>query len=122
MGTARASNKDILTAIEAMSQGIIDAITSNAVAAPVATPLPLATPAEVAAVIERSPPKVDEAYLAHMNLKAAAHATKQGSEVVLYGRRNKAGQDKLAYALRARYDDVVSKQASCLGPVGTYQP
>ncbi len=66
--------------------------------------------------------KVDPDYMAHMTAKAADHATTKGSEVVLYARRNKAGETKLAYALRERYDDVVSGQPSCLGAVGSFKP
>ena len=99
MGASRTSNKDVLNAIEAMGTSIVDALQSLA-----------------------APPKVDEAYLAHMNLKAAAHATKQNAEVVLYSRRNKSNQTKLAYALRSRFEDTIKAQPSCLGVIGTYKP
>jgi len=111
MGTARASNKDILDALDAGFDRLITALTANAVspAAPAATPT------------EGSSIDVDPEYLAHMTAKAADHATAKGEDVVLYARRNKAGTLKLAYALRARFDTVVAKQPSCIGPVEEFK-
>jgi len=113
MGTARTSNKDILDALDSGFDRLITALTANAVAAPAA----IAAPATPEGAVQ-----VDEAYLAHMTVKAAEHATNKGEEVVLYARRNKAGETKLAYALRSRFDEVVAKQASCKGAVGSFQP
>ena len=45
----------------------------------------------------------------------------KGEEVVLYARKNKQGTTKLAYALRERYDDVISGQPSHIGAVGSFQ-
>ena len=102
-----------------MGTSIVDALQSLAIQAPVAN----ATPAvDDSQPLDSAPPKVDEAYLAHMNLKAAAHATKQNAEVVLYSRRNKSNQTKLAYALRSRFEDTIKAQPSCLGVIGTYKP
>lgn len=112
MGAARTSNKDIANKLDTL----IDLMTAAA-QAPVVTP-PVATPT----VAIESAPKVDAKYLAHMNVKAAAHATKQGVETVLYSRKNKSGQVKLAYALRPRFDASLKSQPSTLGVVGTYQP
>jgi hypothetical protein len=111
MGASRTSNKDIADRLDTL----IDLLTATAIAAPAATTVE--TPA-----ITEGDVKVDEAYLAHMNLKAADHATTKGEEVVLYARKNKAGETKLAYALRGRYDEVVKKQPSCIGPVGSFKP
>ncbi len=66
--------------------------------------------------------EADPAYVAHQSTKAQEHAIAKGEEVVLYTRRNKANEVKVAYALRSRYDEVVSKQPSCLGPIGSFQP
>jgi len=115
MGTARTSNKDILDALDSGFDRLITALTANAVA-PVAT-VASAPPAKPDGTV-----KVDESYLAHMTAKAADHATLKGEEVVLYARRNKANETKLAYALRSRFDAVVAKQASCKGAIGTFQP
>ena len=82
----------------------------------------LAPEAEAVTPAAQAKPEVDPAYLAHQSTKAAEHATNKGEEVVLYTRRNKAGECKVAYALRSRYDEVVSKQPSCIGPVGSFQP
>jgi hypothetical protein len=94
---------------------LIDILSQQAVqqAAPAAAVEPAATNPTV---------KVDDQYLAHMTAKAADHATAKGESVVLYARRNKRGETKLAYALAPRFDEVVAKQPSCLGSVGSFQP
>lgn len=111
MGASRVSNKDILDGLESGFDRLITALTANAVPA-AAKPAPTTEGGDI---------EVDEAYLSHMTVKAADHATLKGEEVVLYSRKNKAGETKLAYALRSRYDEVVAKQPSCLGAVGTFQ-
>lgn len=107
----RISNKQIADKLDTL----ISILTAQAMES--TTPISTAViPAEQGEV------KVDAAYMAHMTAKAADHATLKGEEVVLYGRKNKAGETKLAYALRTRYDEVVAKQPSNLGPVGSFQP
>lgn len=116
MGASRTSNKDICDKLDTL----IDIMTKQA--------MPAADPVVSTPVIEddngleaESSVAVDEAYLAHMTAKAADHATAKGSEVVLYARKNKQGTTKLAYALRERYDDVISRQPSHIGAVGSFQ-
>ncbi len=110
MGASRTSNKDICDKLDTL----IGIMTKQAMPAEVTTP-----------VTEGDEPEsniaVDEAYLAHMTAKAADHATAKGEEVVLYARKNKQGTTKLAYALRERYDDVISGQPSHIGAVGSFQ-
>ena len=108
----RVSNEQVLKALDNGFDRLITAITGAAIAAPTA-----ATPDTT----EGGEIKVDEKYLAHMQGKAQDHATAKGENVVLYARRNKAGQQKLAYALRPRFDDVVAKQPSCLGAVKEFK-
>ena len=117
MGNARTSNKDVLDAIQSQTASIdklVTALTGSAMAAPaVATPI---TEGEgEAPAIE-----VPEGYLAKMTEKAANHATSKGCEVVLYARKNQAGETKLAYALRERFDTLTDK--GLIGPVGSFQP
>lgn len=114
MGNARTSNKDILVALDNGFDRLITALTANAIA-------PAATAADPVAETPAAP-QVDPAYMAHQSAKAAEHATNKGEEVVLYTRRNKSGEVKVAYALRSRFDEVVAKQPSCIGPVGSFQP
>jgi len=109
MGASRTSNKDIADRLDTL----IDLMTAQASQAAVAAPA--ATPTEGSSI------DVDPEYLAHMTAKAADHATAKGEDVVLYARRNKAGTLKLAYALRARFDTVVAKQPSCIGPVEEFK-
>jgi hypothetical protein len=119
MGDSRTSNKDILDAVQSQTAAIdklVNVLTATAVqtqpkAEPVTTSEPKATSVDV-----------DAAYMAHMTAKAADHATAKGSDVVLYARRNRAGQVKLAYALKERYDSQIDRQPSCIGPVGSFKP
>ena len=119
MGAQRTSQKDVLNAVEGLAgkiDSLVDVLTTQA--------QPAAAPATPDRTIAEEPTSVDvdKAYLAHMNVKAAEHATTKGSEVVLYARKNRAGEIKLAYALRERYDEQIARQPSNLGAVGTFQP
>jgi hypothetical protein len=64
--------------------------------------------------------KVDDAYLTHQKAKAKAHAESKGENVVLYARKNKLGETKVAYALQERYDTQIAKQPSHLGAIETF--
>ncbi len=111
----RVSNKQVLEALNSGFDRLITAMTASAIAPAGSKTGGVDNNAEGGEI------EVDEKYLAHMTLKAAEHATAKGEDVVLYARKNKAGTTKLAYALRARFDDVVAKQPSCLGPVGEFK-
>lgn len=113
----RTSNKQIADKLDTL----IGLMVAQAERETEAAPLPVLNDA----VTEPEAPttiKVDAAYQTHQNGKAQIHADTKGVEVVLYARKNKAGETKLAYALRSRYDEVVSKQPSHLGPVASFQP
>lgn len=113
MGASRVSNKDILDGLNTGFDRLINALTADAIS--------IETPANSEATpVQKS--EVDPSYMAHQSLKAQEHATAKGEEVVLYTRRNKNGECKVAYSLRERFDSVVSKQPSCIGPVGSFQP
>jgi len=112
MGNARTSNKDVLDALNEGFDKLITVLTQQA--------MPVAAPAETASANQDV--SVDEAYKAHQSTKAAAHAVDKGQPVVLYARKNKAGETKIAYALAERFTDVVAKQPSCLGALEIYQP
>jgi hypothetical protein len=124
MGASRTSNKDVLNAIEGLTSTVdqlVNVLTANAMpsapAEPEAVVVPTTeTPAKPEGV------QVDGAYLSHMQGKAADHATAKGSDVVLYARRNKMGQTKLAYALKERYQTVIARQPSTLGALHEYHP
>lgn len=115
MGASRVSNKDILVALDNGFDRLINALTASAIE-PVATATAAPAPTETPKVA------VDPDYVAHQSLKAQEHATSKGEEVVLYTRRNKSGEAKVAYALRSRYDAVVAKQPSCTGAIGSFMP
>ncbi len=116
MGDKRTTNKDIIDALAKQGDSIdklVTALTSQA--------MPDGG-TKGGAPVKTDSPKVDEAYLTHQKGKSQAHATDKGCEVVLYARVNKAGETKLAYAQRDRYDDVIIGQPSHIGPVATFQP
>lgn len=123
MGASRTSNKDVLNGIEDLA-GKIDSLVNVLTQ----TAMQSATPAQPAATTvqpkadEETSVNVDPAYLAHMQGKAAAHATDKGQDVVLYSRRNKRGEVKLAYALLTRYESVIKKQPSYIGAHALYKP
>lgn len=110
--TAELSTK-IDTLADSVSN-LVNALTADAMASPIEGKSAVA---EAITKVEADP-----AYIAHQSIKAQEHAIAKGEEVVLYTRRNKANEVKVAYALRSRYDEVVSKQPSCLGPIGSFQP
>lgn len=112
----RTSNKQLADKLDTL----IDLMTQQAMAA--VPNIPVLTDEVSGAETETTSIKVDAAYQTHQNGKAQSHADTKGVEVVLYARKNKAGETKLAYALRNRYDEVVSKQPSHLGAVASFQP
>lgn len=119
MGTQRTSQKDVLEAVQAQTASIdalVAALSRDAIAT-TETQSPVAVSNDIA----ETEVSVDAAYLEHMTAKAADHATNKGETVILYARRNKAGETKLAYALQERFDTVVAKQPSCLGPMGSFK-
>ena len=88
MGTQRASNKDILDAINALTQ----AITSTYV--------------KPAPVVEQAPDtdvQVPESYLNLMSGKVEAACKADGLDRILYARRNLHGETKLAYCMASRW-------------------
>ena len=117
MGSQRTTNKDIVDAIAKQATSI-DALvaTLTTQAMPIEASVIAATPSKT------DSPKVDDAYLTHQKGKSQAHATDKGCEVVLYARVNKAGETKLAYAQRDRYDSVITGQPSHIGAVASFQP
>lgn len=101
MGTQRTSNRDILTAIEAQTNAINALV--GAIAGNVSTsPAPTTDPNPKADAPTKA--RYDRDYMAHMQSKVADLVANDGQSRVLYGRVNKAGEHKLAYALRSRFD------------------
>lgn len=92
----------------------------NAITAQAITAQPEAAAPE--APKEQTTIKADAAYVDLMSAKAQAHADTKAEPVVLYGRRNKGGETKIAYALQSRFDTQVSLQASCLGAIKLFTP
>jgi len=114
----RTSNKQIADKLDTL----IGLMVAQAERDTEAAPLPVLTNEVTEPVAAPTSIKVDAAYKAHQEGKSQEHADTKGVEVVLYARKNKLGETKLAYALRSRYDEVVSKQPSHLGPVASFQP
>jgi hypothetical protein len=119
MGTQRASNKDILDAINALTQ----AITATHVA-PKQAPAPVvAAPAAVLPMSqERSKPapvvveqaqdtsvQVPESYLTLMTGKVEQACKDDGKDRIMYARHNLRGETKLAYCLAERWSTLKDK-------------
>jgi len=95
---------------------LVNAMTAQAITAQPEAAAPEAPKEEQTTI------KADAAYVDLMSAKAQAHADTKAEPVVLYGRRNKGGETKIAYALQTRFDTQVSKQASCLGAIKLFIP
>ena len=114
MGTSRTSNKDIADRLDTL----IDLLVKQAM--PVAPTIPtLAVEQAEAAPSKEGGLEVDSGYKSRMEQKATAHAVKHGTDVVLYARRNKAGEVKLAYALKERWDAGI-KDGGMIGAIGVF--
>lgn len=122
MGTQRTTNKDILEALEAQTAAIgalAEAISGNV------TPQPFkAEDSQTVPTLEQGAAtqslNVNEQYLNRMVEKAQKHSSAKGAGVVLYARRNKSGEVKLAYALMERYASL--RDNGLIGPIRTFEP
>ena len=118
MGASRTSNKDILAAIEAQTNAInalVGAISGTRTEPVAATPKVVETdtakPADV---------KVPASYLEHQKVKAQEHANNKGERVILYGRVNLAGEQKLAYCLASRWTSL--RDNGFIGAIAQFDP
>lgn len=122
MGTQRASNKDILGAIEALTAAIV-----STMVAPVAAPV-VARAAEIAGIPlvvapEATPVsdlQIDKGYLSHMATKCQAFANDKGLDIVEYARHNLDKEVKLAYCTAERFAGL--KDRGFIGTVAYYSP
>lgn len=110
MGAQRTSNKDILVAIEQQTNAInalVGVLAGTQNTPPSGeidcTPVTDPAPKQVSEPTGRKA-RYEADYLSHMKTKVAELVANDGQSRVLYGRVNKAGEDKLAYALRTRFD------------------
>ena len=115
----RTSNKAILEAI----LGLTEAITKQGAhpAVPVLTDRVEATP--VAPKVENTDAAnitVPQGYMDKMSEKAQGHATKKGEDVILYARRNGAGETKLAYCLASGFAN--KRDRGLIGAIKTFAP
>jgi len=121
MGAARTSNKDILAAIEAQTNAITKLVgaisgsvtprTEPVAATPKVIETDSAKPADV---------RVPASYLEHQKVKAQEHANNKGERVILYGRVNLAGEQKLAYCLASRWSSL--RDNGLIGAVDSFDP
>jgi len=122
MGTQRASNKDILDAINALTaaitstkvapvfgdEAVFAAMERNEKALPVLTEG--VTPAP-----DRNVNAVPKSYLQHMTAKVTSIAHDKGESHVIYLRRNGAGEQKLAYCKASNWTTL--KDRGIIGAV-----
>ena len=98
MGANRTSNKDVLDAIERLTQVIQSSMASNQAQVP-ATPSANSTPSN-------GELDIDGHYLTHMRSKVAGFAKEKGEDCVLYLRRNQAGEKKLAFCVASKWSNL----------------
>lgn len=109
MGTQRASNKDVLNAIEELTATITAMVKAQSQV--ITSPAPSVTSnTETATSVA-----VDGAYVEHMKGKVQAYATSKGEDAVLYSRKNGRGEVKLAYCLASKW--VTLKDRALIGPI-----
>lgn len=117
MGSQRTSNKDILDAISAQTAAIGNLVTALSGSAAPSEPDAPVTPAPVKAESGYDIPKP---YMEHMDKKVAKLTATDGQARVLYLRKNQAGEHKLAYALKTRWDAGI-KDNGMIGAVRVYK-
>ena len=102
MGTQRTSQKDVLNAINSLTD-VITQLVANGANTPVSAP--------AAAIVTSAPAPVndgeqtidvDPAYVTRMEAKVADKC-KDGSDRILYARHNLRGETKLAYCLASNW-------------------
>ena len=113
MGTQRASNKDILDAINALTQAITSTMVAPKQAAPIAD-LPVLTEG-VTPAPDNNIHAVPKSYLQHMTAKVTSIAHDKGESHVIYLRRNGAGEQKLAYCKASNWTTL--KDRGIIGAV-----
>jgi len=115
----RTSNKQILDAITDLASAIRDNMAAQA--APVVAPVATAPTATLNTAKQEGAVKVDAAYLSHVSGgKALDYANKLGEQVVIYARRNKLGETKLAYCAASKWTGL--KDNANLGAVQIVEP
>jgi len=113
MGTQRASNKDVLNAIEELTATITAMVKAQSQV--ITSPAPSVT-SNTEAATSRSPhAALDGAYVEHMKGKVKAYADSKGEDAVLYCRKNGRGETKLAYCLASKW--VTLKDRALIGPI-----
>lgn len=108
----RTSNKQLLTAIEAIPAAIAAAL-ANVQAAPVVIAQPKAEQGA-------SEVPLDAKYKAHMVGKVQSFADAKGESTVLYARKNGHGEVKLAYCLASKFAGL--KDRGLIGAVEIVDP
>jgi hypothetical protein len=135
MGAARTSNKDILAAIEAQTDAItklVGAISGSVTPRNDTLDTRLDTHKREMAAINEEPGvvvddtgkpaqvKIPASYLEHQKVKAQEHANNKGERVILYGRVNLAGEQKLAYCLASRWTSL--RDNGLIGAIDSFDP
>ncbi len=114
--STRTSNKQILEAIEKLTETIANAMVPNQTVktepeVPTLTPISQPTAEAPAQSV-----KVAKGYLNHMVAKTTATAKEKGVDYMLYARFNKAGETKLAYTTLDRWSKGL-RDSGLIGPI-----
>ncbi len=119
---ARVSNKQILTALTDLPGQIAAAMAGVApVQAVPAQDIPVLDDAITEPVSEETvKAKIDPGYLTHVTGTLQDRANLNRVDYVLYARKNKAGETKLAYCAADKWSALTDRRI--IGPVSTISP
>ena len=111
MGTQRTSLKDVMGAIQELTQ---------AIAAQNVAPNPVTNVTETKEPSGEDTIQVDGQYLSHMTSKVQDFADSKGEDCILYARKNGRQETKLAYCLASNWTTL--KDRGVIGAVKHLSP
>ncbi len=121
--TGRVSNKQILTALTDLPAQIAAALAGAMPAAPAVIPTldPIDDAVPTVAVVgEDIKAKLDPGYVTHVTATLQKRANETGMDYVLYARKNKRDENKLAYCAADKWAGLTDRRI--IGPVSTVSP
>ena len=118
MGTSRTSNKDILDAILGLTAAITQSNTQAH--APVQVAAPVETPAATQEPESTDSIKLPASYREHVMAKVQSKVNSDGTDRILYARRNLQGEVKLAYCVADRWTSL--KDKGLIGAIAHVKP
>lgn len=119
--TGRVSNRAILSALEGLPAAIAAAMAPAQVSTPeVSVPTLPVDPTLQGETGEKVVTEIDPGYLAHVSGTLQDRANLNKATYMLYARRNKAGETKLAYCAADKWSSLTDRRI--IGAVKTVSP